>query len=46
MTPLGAFAVRAEPAEVAAFRAATGLPPGDMVPVTFPDALAGVARGA
>ncbi len=36
MTPLGAFAVRAEPAEVAAFRAATGLPPGDMVPVTFP----------
>lgn len=36
MTPLGPFAVRAEPAEVAAFRAVTGLPPGDTVPATFP----------
>ncbi len=36
MTPLGAFAVCAEPAEVAAFRAATGLPRGDAVPATFP----------
>lgn len=36
MTPLGPFAVRAEPAEVAAFRAVTGLSPGDTVPATFP----------
>ena len=36
MTPLGPFAVRAEPAEVAAFRTVTGLPPGDTVPATFP----------
>ena len=36
MTPLGPCAVQAEPAEVAAFRAVTGLPPGDTVPATFP----------
>lgn len=36
MTPLGRFSVVAEPAEVDAFRAATGLPPGDAVPATFP----------
>ena len=35
MTPLGLFAVRAEPSEIAAFRAAIGLPPGDRVPATF-----------
>lgn len=36
MTPLGTFAVTAERAAVAAFRAATGLPPGEAVPATFP----------
>ena len=36
MTPLGPFAVRAVCAEVEAFRAATGLPPGAAVPATFP----------
>ena len=36
MTPLGSFAVTCEPAEVQAFRAATGLCQGDAVPSTFP----------
>ena len=36
MTPLGSFAVTTDRAEVDAFRAATGLPPGDGVPATFP----------
>ena len=35
MTPLGTFAVTAEGGEVAAFRAATGLAPGDEVPATY-----------
>lgn len=36
MTPLGSFNVTAARAEVEAFRAATGLAPGNCVPVTFP----------
>lgn len=36
MTPLGTFAVVAARAEVVAFRAATGLEPGEGVPTTFP----------
>lgn len=36
MTPLGSFAVTADREEVSAFRAATGLPPGEGVPATFP----------
>lgn len=36
MTPLGAFPVSASRDEVEAFRAATGLPPGEAVPLTFP----------
>ncbi len=36
MTPLGTFPVAATRAEVAAFRAATGLEPGEGVPSTFP----------
>lgn len=36
MTPLGSFPVTCEPAEVRAFRAATGLGQGDGVPATFP----------
>ena len=36
MTPLGTFPVAATHAEVAAFRAATGLEPGDGVPAAFP----------
>ena len=33
---LGRFEVRAEPAEVTAFRRATGLPVADALPLTFP----------
>ncbi len=36
MTPLGSFAVTADRAAVDAFRAATGMLPGDGVPATFP----------
>lgn len=36
MTPLGPFAVAATPSQIDAFRAATGLPPGAAVPLTFP----------